>query len=223
MQQGTAVATASCPPTPYLWEEVPQGRSSASLHQYLGTYHSLPAWALNSTPGATGRWSSQPEGMTCKGYILTAPDLVPMAMMRSSGSKARALGWLGKPCSTVCGRGEGICPGTAAPRPSRAHPRQPSGSAAAAHWDTSRVYLGCACVVNPETGSHPPAGMEGLSPWAPPRAKPPSLSTPVSTPLCTGPWQQTKRKDRFKELQAQKWTPSASGGGVPHPIPTGTD
>lgn len=121
-----------------------------------------------------------------------------MAMMRSSGSKARALGWLGKPCSTVCGRGEGICPGTAAPRPSRAHPRQPSGSAAATHWDTSRVHLCCACVVNPETGSHPPAGMEGLSPWAPPRAKPPSLSTPVSTPLCTGPWQQTKRKDKVQ-------------------------
>lgn len=28
-------------------------------------------------------------------------------MMRSSGSKAKALGWLGKPCSTVCEEGEG--------------------------------------------------------------------------------------------------------------------
>lgn len=44
-----------------------------------------------------------PKAVPRKGYILTAPDLVPMAMMRSSGSKARALGWLGKPCSTVCG------------------------------------------------------------------------------------------------------------------------
>lgn len=38
-----------------------------------------------------------------------------MAMMRSSGSKARALGWLGKPCSTVCGGGEGMGAGTGLP------------------------------------------------------------------------------------------------------------
>lgn len=36
-----------------------------------------------------------------KGYTLMAPDFVPMAINCSLGSKAKALGWWGKPCSTV--------------------------------------------------------------------------------------------------------------------------
>lgn len=36
-----------------------------------------------------------------KGYTLMAPDLVPIAISSSLGSKAKALGWWGNPCSTV--------------------------------------------------------------------------------------------------------------------------
>lgn len=43
----------------------------------------------------------------CKGYILTVLDFVSMVMMRSFGSKVRALGWLGKLCFIVYRGGAG--------------------------------------------------------------------------------------------------------------------
>lgn len=76
----------------------------------------LPCWDP-STKRVAYKVLTIPEHLRSKGYILTAPDLVPMAMMRSSGSKAKALGWLGKPCSTVYeGRkgSMGNTPGTSA-------------------------------------------------------------------------------------------------------------
>lgn len=97
-----------------------------------------------------------PKAMAHKGYILTAPDLVPMAMMRSSGSKARALGWLGKPCSTVCGRGKSTCTGTAVPWPTEAYPK--ARFRLCCCCCKLGLKLGppvlCACVLNCEMGNH---------------------------------------------------------------------
>lgn len=115
VQQGTAVTTVSSAPPPI------------SVRRYLGaeaatapTRIQIPCMAARGaqhTGSCRQVVLTAPNDASRKGYILTAPDLVPMAMMRSSGSKARALGWLGKPCSTVCGGEEGTCTSTAAPGP----------------------------------------------------------------------------------------------------------
>lgn len=134
--------------------------------QRTGSYKQVVLAALKAVP--------------CKGYILTAPDLVPMAMMRSSESKARALGWLGKPCSTVCGEKGGHLHKHSCPWPiQRLTPRQPLGFAAAVHQDSSWVPMLCVCSLTEKWAIMPPVGMEGSEPSPRPLAL-------VSIPLYSG-------------------------------------
>lgn len=129
----------------------------------------LRAAAARPPPGA--RPSAPHISHNPKGYILTAPDRVPMAMIRSSGSKASALGWLGKPCSTVCREVGVFARHSPHPRPTQGSlqlcpccmPGPPTSASSAARWMTTL-----------------PAGEEGPEPW--PHHRP---SQPRPIPLDT--------------------------------------
>lgn len=63
-------------------------------------------WKCQSLPSPQNNFCRCMSSLT-EGYILMAPDFVPMAMSCNLGSKAKALGWWGNPCSTVCERKPG--------------------------------------------------------------------------------------------------------------------
>lgn len=77
------------------------------------TVCALPAAAgvdlidFNTYPSWTEDWGLGGSNLGVKkGYTLMAPDFVPMAISCSLGSKAKALGWWGNPCSTVWDNGQ---------------------------------------------------------------------------------------------------------------------
>lgn len=105
---------------------------------------------------------SPTEHHSGKGYILTAPDLVPMAMMRSSGSKAKALGWLGKPCSTVCEGGEGYMGKT--PWDFRFH-LAPKGLSTSQHGERQRTRIPGPSEVGTASGVPSTVGVDADAPY----------------------------------------------------------
>lgn len=138
---------------------------------------------------------------------MTAPDRVPIAMIRSSGSKASALGWLGKPCSTVC-REAGVS------TRHNSHPRPTQGS----------LQLCPCCTPSPLTSTSsaarwmitPPAGEEGPEPWPHQR---PSQSRPV--PLDT--WVHDNKQNGAHKggCMGTDANPSCPMGWAPHPTHPG--